>query len=164
MKCHVNIQLSIKVCHILTKKHSPTFPFFLSRFPFHFFLLFHCVPHYLIDPLLAVRGYTHVFTVLDCSTRWPATYQVRVDLQFWGPCKADLRPRLPVYFTSSTQRPPPIIRSPRRPGPRSCPPGSSSASGASFDSLGELLRRLFGRRSSFLSCLLFLIVVAALLV
>ena len=42
MKCHVNIQLSTKVCHILTKKnHTPPF----LRFPFPFFLLFHFVPH-----------------------------------------------------------------------------------------------------------------------
>ena len=45
-KYHVNIQLSTKVCHILTKKSLS--PFTFSFFPFLFFLLLHFVPHCLI--------------------------------------------------------------------------------------------------------------------
>ena len=51
MKCNVNIQLSTKVCHILTNKITlPLFLFFffLSPFSFPLFLLFNFVPHCLI--------------------------------------------------------------------------------------------------------------------
>ena len=37
----------------------------------------HCFSHIhldLVGPLLAVRGFTHAFTIVDRSTRWPATY------------------------------------------------------------------------------------------
>lgn len=57
----------------------------------------------LVGPLPAVPGYTHVFTVMYCSTRWPAVYSNRDssaepciaalaewNLKFWGPCQADL--------------------------------------------------------------------------
>ena len=31
----------------------------------------------LVGPLSSVRGYTHVFTVVDHSTRWPAAYPIQ---------------------------------------------------------------------------------------
>ena len=52
----------------------------------------------LFGRLPAACGYTHVFTVVDRSTHWLTNYfgshlhhpPRRLDLQFWGPCRADL--------------------------------------------------------------------------
>ena len=51
MKCHVSIQLSTIVCHILTKKI--TLPFSFSSFPFPLFPSFsfcYSLPHFLFFP------------------------------------------------------------------------------------------------------------------
>ena len=62
----------------------------------------------LVGPLHSVRGYTHLFTVVDRSTRcvgqppprpgYLPQLPRRVDLLFQGPCHCHFGPRLPVHF------------------------------------------------------------------
>ena len=64
MKCHISIQLSIKVCHIFTKNHSPLFFFFLSPF-FLFPFVTHClIFHFSISPpIVFCKIYTPAITI-----------------------------------------------------------------------------------------------------
>ena len=84
MKCHVNIQWSTEVCHILTKKSLSPFPFLL--FPFPFFLLFpHCLifhffprQHFYSPPSHSIFQNIPLGVVID---NWRDNWK---NFQFWN--------------------------------------------------------------------------------